>query len=42
MGKIREYEGEGIVVRYDVQRCIHAEECRATPNLGVLTCAILI
>jgi len=27
MGKIREYEGEGIVVRYDLQRCIHAEEC---------------
>ncbi len=27
MGKIREYEGEGIVVRYDVQRCIHAEAC---------------
>ncbi len=27
MGQIREYEGEGIVVRYDVRRCIHAEEC---------------
>ena len=27
MGKIREYEGEGIVVRYDVKRCIHAEAC---------------
>ncbi len=27
MGKIREYKGEGIVVRYDLQRCIHAEEC---------------
>ncbi|MGD2218298.1 MAG: CDGSH iron-sulfur domain-containing protein [Gemmatimonadales bacterium] len=25
--KIREYEGEGIVVKYDVKRCIHAEEC---------------
>lgn len=27
MGKIREYEAEGIVVRYDATRCIHAEEC---------------
>lgn len=27
MGKIREYEGEGIVVRYDPLRCIHAAEC---------------
>lgn len=27
MGKIREYEGQGIVVRYDVLRCIHAAEC---------------
>ncbi len=27
MGKIREYRGRGIVVRYEVQRCIHAEEC---------------
>lgn len=27
MGKIREYEGDGIVVSYDAKRCIHAEEC---------------
>lgn len=27
LAKIREYEGEGIVVRYDVLRCIHAAEC---------------
>ena len=27
MAKIREYQGEGIVVRYDVLRCIHAAEC---------------
>jgi uncharacterized Fe-S cluster protein YjdI/CDGSH-type Zn-finger protein len=27
MGKIREYEAEGIVVRFDAKRCIHAEEC---------------
>jgi CDGSH-type Zn-finger protein/uncharacterized Fe-S cluster protein YjdI len=27
MGRIREYEGEGIVVRYDARRCIHAGEC---------------
>jgi CDGSH-type Zn-finger protein/uncharacterized Fe-S cluster protein YjdI len=26
-GKIREYEGKDIVVRYDFKRCIHAEEC---------------
>lgn len=25
--KIREYRGQNIVVRYDVQRCIHAAEC---------------
>jgi uncharacterized Fe-S cluster protein YjdI len=28
--KIREYTGEGIVVSYDVQRCIHAAECVRT------------
>lgn len=27
MGRIREYEGEGIVIRYDAARCIHAKEC---------------
>jgi len=27
MGRMREYEGEGIVVRYDAARCIHAKEC---------------
>jgi CDGSH-type Zn-finger protein/uncharacterized Fe-S cluster protein YjdI len=27
MGKIREYEGKNISVKYDVSRCIHAEEC---------------
>ncbi len=27
MSKIHEYQGEGIVVRYDVKRCIHAAEC---------------
>ncbi|UCC72143.1 MAG: CDGSH iron-sulfur domain-containing protein [Gemmatimonadota bacterium] len=26
-GKIRKYEGQDIVVKYDAQRCIHAEEC---------------
>ncbi len=26
-GKIRDYEGKDIVVRYDVKRCIHAAEC---------------
>jgi CDGSH-type Zn-finger protein/uncharacterized Fe-S cluster protein YjdI len=25
--RIREYKGKDIVVRYDVKRCIHAEEC---------------
>ncbi len=25
--KIREYKGESIIVRYDVRRCIHEEEC---------------
>jgi CDGSH-type Zn-finger protein/uncharacterized Fe-S cluster protein YjdI len=25
--KIREYAGDQIIVRYDVKRCIHAEEC---------------
>jgi uncharacterized Fe-S cluster protein YjdI len=27
VSKIREYEGPGIVIRYDVLRCIHAAEC---------------
>ncbi len=27
MAKSREYSGNGIVVTYDVRRCIHAEEC---------------
>ncbi len=27
MSKIREYTGDGITVRYDVKRCIHAGEC---------------
>jgi CDGSH-type Zn-finger protein/uncharacterized Fe-S cluster protein YjdI len=26
-GKIHEYQAEAITVRYDVKRCIHAEEC---------------
>ncbi|UCF18754.1 MAG: CDGSH iron-sulfur domain-containing protein [Gemmatimonadota bacterium] len=26
-GKIRDYEGRHIIVRYDGKRCIHAEEC---------------
>jgi CDGSH-type Zn-finger protein/uncharacterized Fe-S cluster protein YjdI len=26
-GKVREYEGKDIVVKYDVKLCIHAEEC---------------
>jgi CDGSH-type Zn-finger protein/uncharacterized Fe-S cluster protein YjdI len=25
--KVREYEGDGIVVRFEPRRCIHAEEC---------------
>ncbi len=25
--KLREYQGEGIIVSYDVKRCIHAERC---------------
>lgn len=25
--KVREYEGEDILVRFDLRRCIHAEEC---------------
>ena len=34
MGRIREYEGESIVVRYDVRRCIHARECvRGLPDV---------
>lgn len=27
MSKIREYEGQGITILYDVARCYHAEEC---------------
>jgi CDGSH-type Zn-finger protein/uncharacterized Fe-S cluster protein YjdI len=27
MGKIRHYDGDGIRVGYDAERCIHAEEC---------------
>ena len=27
MGRTREYEGDGIVVRYEARRCIHAKEC---------------
>ena len=27
MGRTREYEGEGIVVQYELKRCIHAAEC---------------
>jgi len=27
VAKIREYDGDGIVVRYDALRCIHAAEC---------------
>jgi CDGSH-type Zn-finger protein/uncharacterized Fe-S cluster protein YjdI len=27
MGKIRRYEGDGIRVAYDAERCIHAAEC---------------
>ncbi len=27
MSKIREYQGDGIVVQYDIKRCIHAAEC---------------
>lgn len=27
MGRTKKYEGEGIVVRYDARRCIHAKEC---------------
>ena len=35
-GKVREYEGKDIVVKYDVKRCIHAEECvRGLPNVFV-------
>ena len=26
-GKINDYEGENIIVRYDLKRCIHAAEC---------------
>jgi len=25
--KIREYQGNGVTIQYDVKRCIHAEEC---------------
>ena len=32
--KAREYQAEGIVVSYDVKRCIHAEECvRGLPSV---------
>ena len=32
--KIREYEGQDVVVRYDVKRCIHAAECiRGLPRV---------
>ena len=27
MGKTRAYEGDGIVVHYELKRCIHAAEC---------------
>ena len=27
MGRTREYEGNGIVVAYELRRCIHAAEC---------------
>lgn len=27
MSKVREYEGRDILVRFDLKRCIHAEEC---------------
>ncbi|HYK35604.1 CDGSH iron-sulfur domain-containing protein [Alloacidobacterium sp.] len=27
MSKVREYEGQGITILYDVARCFHAEEC---------------
>jgi CDGSH-type Zn-finger protein/uncharacterized Fe-S cluster protein YjdI len=34
MSRGREYEGDGIIVRYDVGRCIHAEECvRGLPEV---------
>ena len=34
MGRIREYEGEAIVVRYDARRCIHSGECvRGLPQV---------
>ena len=25
--KIREYQGKGVTIQYDVKRCIHAEAC---------------
>lgn len=34
MGRMKEYEGEGIIVRYDAGRCIHAGECvRGLPEV---------
>lgn len=32
--KIREYQGQGVVIQYEVKRCIHVEECiRALPRV---------
>jgi len=32
--KIREYQGNGVTIKYDVKRCIHAEECiHALPDV---------
>lgn len=34
MAKIQEYRADGVIVRYDVQRCIHAAECvRGLPGV---------
>ncbi len=34
MGKIRQYDGDGIRVTYDAERCIHAAECvRGLPEV---------
>lgn len=34
MARARSYEGEGIVVRYELKRCIHAAECvRGLPTV---------
>ncbi len=27
MGKVREYQGKSLIVRYEASRCIHAAEC---------------